>query len=643
MGIIILGTLLVSGGVTLLRRSGLPTALFLKQGVGMFHVGMQYPEYYRQWQDLRPLMRLIGLLEIEQISLKSVMQHLRELRVPVDKEQVEIALNSVASQGLLRFKDDDYSWARPLLARVLRSHVGSSGRFRLSEQIRHDHPLFKNVHRFLEHTGFSLTAIEGTSFYRCEPPVVLQSLLNSVVYALVMPGEVLDSKQVIAIHRNLQDIDEKASIVFVITDQRPTDQGWAQIGTLRMAGTIVLPIESGLIYEGLVNGSEMRVLRQEIEQRLGAEYDPYDVRDPVSRAFSFFGRDPLMGSIIRRLSQGRPVGVFGLRKLGKSSLLKALRGRVPFPVASVNLQTIGKPGLDELYARILRYWREWVRVQYEMDWKPGALSSDFTSATLSLLDNIERTTGKARLGLLLDEVELIVPCPDGTGPDLQRYLSFMRAMRGLVEEDGRLSLVVASLNPSLNRINTWKGQQNPVFSLFQEIYLPPLTKEDCTQMVRNIGRQIGLVYEDESVETIADLSGGHPFLARQFCSLLYKQRSYQPGEITADAIPAAVRDFIDDEQTVTHLDAGIWQDAGNAALWGEAQARINQAITLDLARADEPLSEESLLDAPDADARRTALINLDRFHFIHQPEPGYYALCYGLLRIWLRRRKLGLE
>jgi hypothetical protein len=53
--------------------------------------------------------------------------------------------------------------------------------------------------------------------------------------------------------------------------------------------------------------------------------------------------------------------------------------------------------------------------------------------------------------------------------------------------------------------------------------------------------------------------------------------------------------------------------------------------------------QDQLLDSPDADLRRTALINLERFHFIHQSEPGACALRYGLLRTWLRRRKLGLE
>ena len=125
--------------------------------------------------------------------------------------------------------------------------------------------------------------------------------------------------------------------------------------------------------------------------------------------------------------------------------------------------------------------------------------------------------------------------------------------------------------------------------------------------------------------------------------MIYKQRQGRPGQIIATDIPIGVEQFIYDEQTVTHLNAGIWQDAGNPVLWGEDQAQINQELLLELARADGPIPRDGLLDSPDADLRHTALINLERFHFIHQPEPRVYALRYGLLRTWLRRRKLRLE
>ena len=514
---------------------------------------------------------------------------------------------------------------------------------------RRDHPICDSARRFLKQAGFTLALAAKPLLYRCEPtPPGLRRLLPPVVYAYFWPGEALGSEQILTIQNQVKQIDSKGTVAFVIADRCPTDQGWAQIGTLRMDGFVILPIEQTLLNIGLATGRESALLRTEIEKRLGADYDPYDVRDPVAGAFSFFGRDALVEDLLRRILEGRPAGVFGSRKMGKSSLLQALRDRSPFPVAAMNLQTVGHAALDEMYARILRYWAQWawVRVGIEVNLPvvtPDDPTGSFVAATLALLEQLEQHQGDARLGLFLDEVELITPRPDGGGPDLQRYLTFLRAIRGLIDEDGRLSLVVASLNPSINRINAWNGEQNPSFNLFQEIYLSPLAQEDCIQMVRNIGRQVGLVYSDESLDAIAALSGGHPFLARQLCSLLYKQRGRQPGQIDAAAIPAAVEHFIYDEQTVTHLDAGIWQDAGNPALWGEEQAKINQAILLELARADGSALRDRLLDSPDADLRRTALINLERFHFIHQPEPGAYALRYGLLRTWLRRRKLGLE
>jgi hypothetical protein len=142
-------------------------------------------------------------------------------------------------------------------------------------------------------------------------------------------------------------------------------------------------------------------------------------------------------------------------------------------------------------------------------------------------------------------------------------------------------------------------------------------------MVRNLGSQVRqgiLNYTEASVEAIVNLGGGHPFLTRQFCSLLYQQHDYQPGEITIKAIPIAVEHFIYDEKNHHTLDASIWEDAGKVALWGEMQAHVNQAILLDIARANEPLTRENLLATSEADARRTALINLERFHFIYQPE-----------------------
>ncbi|MCD4738209.1 MAG: hypothetical protein K8R89_02990 [Anaerolineae bacterium] len=506
---------------------------------------------------------------------------------------------------------------------------------------------YVNVGRFLEQAGFVVRPMVDRLMYRCDNiPDAMRRLLPKLVYVHVTQSEV-NANNILEIRREVQKIEPNAQVVLLVTDHSPTDQGWAQIGTLSMAGFKILPIERTLVQSGIESKHAYSLLLTEIEKRLGKDYDPYDVRDPVAGAFSFFGRDPFIEDVLRRSIERHPVGIFGLRKLGKSSVIQALRDRASFPVALVNLQLTGQAALEKVCKRILKQWSQWMQVHYDLDWQPPPLKIDqpmigFIDAIANLLQSLESQKGPVRVGLFLDEIELLIPSA-GDNQKLVRYLTFMRTLRGLVDEDDHFSFIVASLNPSVNRINAWNDEQNPTFNLFQEIYLPPLANDDCIQMVRNIGQQVRLSYSVDTLQIIVDLSGGHPFLARQFCSLLYKQRGRQPGQIEAAAIPAAVEHFIYDEQTVTHLDAGIWQDAGNPALWGEEQAQINQALLLELARADGPVPQDRLLDSPNADLRRTALINLERFHFIHQPEPGAYALRYGLLRTWLRRRKLGLE
>lgn len=516
---------------------------------------------------------------------------------------------------------------------------------------------YTHVWRFFSKGGFTISKI-AEHIYRCVPTSNdLRRLLGDRAYTRISFDETLGSAQILAIRDEVINLDENAKVVFIVTNLRPTDQGWAQIGTLRIGGEFtIIPLEQENIHRQALQEKEKEFVRNEVRKRLGTDYDPYDIRDPVAGAFSFFGRDMETKNLLRRVYAGEPVGIFGLRKLGKSSLLRALCDHTSFPVALKDSQLIGRSRLDEVYLRILRDWQQWIRIHWDLDYELPKMDSEnatrvFTNTVLEWLERIEGARiGEPRLGLFLDEAEVLVPnwqlqrsrSARLRKQDLNRYLELMRLLRGLVDE-GRLSLIFASLNPSINRINSFEGQQNPFHNRLQEIFLAPLMREDCMQMMRNIGGQVGLTYDDASVELISDYSGGHPFLARQFCSLIYKQREYQPGEIKQDIIPTIVKNFIQDNRTVAHLDEGIWQTAGAVELWGKEQAQVNQHILLDLARADEPLPEGIVLEGPSADERQTALIDLERFHFIHQPETGYYTIRYGLLHTWLRRRKLMLE
>src|SRR5436305_13944894 len=104
-------------------------------------------------------------------------------------------------------------------------------------------------------------------------------------------------------------------------------------------------------------------------------------------------------------------------------------------------------------------------------------------------------------------------------------MTLMDSLRGLQQETGGLSLLLTGVHPDLARRNYfWGKQKNPMYQVVSERFLHPLEKEDCAFMIRSLGQQINLTYDDASVDYILAMSGDHPFLARHLCSIAYKKR-----------------------------------------------------------------------------------------------------------------------
>ena len=123
-------------------------------------------------------------------------------------------------------------------------------------------------------------------------------------------------------------------VAFVVVDMPVDDAAWLQIAALRATRFNVIPIPHSLIQEAMTKGSRdvaEALLSKHLERFLGRGADPYNVRSPVFDVLNFFGREALADEIAYLLASGQPVGLFGLRKMGKTSLLGFLRGRLPYP------------------------------------------------------------------------------------------------------------------------------------------------------------------------------------------------------------------------------------------------------------------------------------------------------------------------
>ncbi len=521
--------------------------------------------------------------------------------------------------------------------------------------------LISEVQRFFDAAGFRLVTTLGSAGFFYQPVIPLwQKKIKHDVYIQISTGQPLDGDDVLRIRDAIQKRLEDISLAFVVVDKPVEDNAWLHIAALRTKNFNVIPIPSTLLFESRTMSKANAagiLLDKHLERFLGQGVDPYNIRHPVFDVLNFFGREALARNLVEQIASGQPMGLFGLRKIGKSSLMRYIQRLMPCPTACLDLQAGAE--LVGLYERILHAWNNdaWTRFRIDLNLgdihiDSGEPNTDFVKITQQTLDKLSIKRPEARLAIFLDEIELIMPPLDAVGPLLERYLSLMRTLRGLVQEDGRVFLMVAGIDPAINRLSRWgdEQKQNPFFMLLQEFYLPPLLESDCIQMIRNIGTQVELSYSDEAAIYIARASGGHPSLARQLCSLAYRQRHQQPGEVTLIAIQKATERFLSDPKYATSLnDTGLWGEVTNSKLWGEQAAQANQRILFILAQSTDSATESVITNGPDPIAGRSALFALCELHVIRPVEESMdaadsnYTITFGLLRAWIRRMRLGLE
>jgi tetratricopeptide (TPR) repeat protein len=517
--------------------------------------------------------------------------------------------------------------------------------------------LIDDAQRFFQGAGFLLNTTGDLYSFICEPATPnWKNRITTPIYTVILVGEPLNGKCVLEVRREAYKSNARSRIAFILVDKPVEDNAWLQIAALRADAFQAIPVPLTLLYEGRAAAQphwERTALSRHLTRFLGEGDDPYDVRDPVFDVLNFFGREALATSLIERLGEGKPIGLFGLRKMGKSSLMRFLQSRIPYPTAWLDLQSGVK--LENVYNRILRAWGNDAQTRFDLELGLGKAtvsledpSTDFLNQVQGVLALLADKQKETRLAIFLDEVELIMPAPNASGIVFDRHLSLLRTLRGLVQEDRRVSLMVAGIDPAINRTSRCgaEGVQNPFFKLLQEEYIPPLLSADCIQMVRNVGRQVELSFNDEAAAYIAEASGGHPSLARQLCSLAYRQRRRQPGEISYAQLKEAADQFLFDPQYASFLDEnGLWGEITREQLWGTKAANINQEILIAIAECSDPVSQSLLSKGEDSARRRACLLALRQLWMICElrGEETTYTLTFGLFRAWIRQNRLGLE
>ena len=343
---------------------------------------------------------------------------------------------------------------------------------------------------------------------------------------------------------------------------------------------VVVPLSSADVVSDLRSGGASEEFRRRLQERLYAA-DFFDRSGPVEGK-DFIGREKLLQDISQKLSAGSHIGLFGLRKMGKTSIIKALiaRSHVLTPhmswvhvdllailpinrtatflfhrIAEQIVATVPRAVLTAVGCRVIGVPRRFSDIA-STEAAIRAFERSFDEDLRAVLRHL-KAEGK-QLVLVLDEIEQLFPLP-GQPEGFKGYDAFLQYVRGVAQEVGGLSVLVVGVNSQISEAQFFGAtrhghgsggrRQNPMFAFFSTRYAEPMDTDDIKTMLRSLGKSSGVSFGHEAVDQIEHFVGGHPYLIRKYCSLLIRGKE-RPVDVTREHVIAARQDFIRQESSV---------------------------------------------------------------------------------------------
>ena len=288
--------------------------------------------------------------------------------------------------------------------------------------------------------------------------------------------------------------------------------------------------------------------------------DLFAYNDALKTDLYFFGRDQLVLDIINKHLSGENSGLFGLRKTGKTSIIFDVKRKIIHRKGVAVFVSCQNPSISEVpWNNALHYI---VKCMYdninsdlgleeekrlsplytESDYKEGAATSIFEKE----IENISRKT-KYSILLMFDEVEHITfkkASNKSWGEGLES-VSFWKAIRSIYQsrKDKKFSFCIVGTNPICIEYPLILHADNPIFKAVEPTFIQGFDRSQTREMIRTLGRFMGVKFDETIYQKLTDEYGGHPFLIRHVCSYICQKNTKRPLEISKTAYEKGKDEF----------------------------------------------------------------------------------------------------
>ncbi|MCE2695987.1 MAG: ABC transporter substrate-binding protein [Anabaena sp. 49633_E8] len=248
---------------------------------------------------------------------------------------------------------------------------------------------------------------------------------------------------------------------------------------------------------------------------------PYTVGTAISDPNKFFGRQDLFGIINDCLKNNEQIILLhGQRRIGKSSVLRQIPQKLStdeFVFIDSDFQKIETPSTSKILCSIA------IDIKNEIEKRNDELSNHLAENTILILTHLAENTnsdsfreflsavyqqiGNKKLVLLWDEFDVL------SEKDSDNFCNYIRQ---LLEKDQKLfiiPIVGRDISKLPNLVSSLRIKFSKEIGLLdikhtREIIIKPAEKS--------------LIYEEEAIEAIFNLSAGHPYFTQVVCLTLFE-------------------------------------------------------------------------------------------------------------------------
>lgn len=282
--------------------------------------------------------------------------------------------------------------------------------------------------------------------------------------------------------------------------------------------------------------------------------DLFASESPLKTDLFFFGRTDLVHQLVTRHTTDQVSALFGLRKAGKTSVIYAVHRALKilgFPAVFIDCQT---PAFHQRrWNHALWYVLNETRLACGIEMRFAALEAEFTPEKAADLFEkhflkIHEAAGGRAVLLTFDEIENASPgiSPSVHWRDDRDFVLFWQTLRSLFQrKPGLFTYLIVGTNPSSNEQPKINDLDNPIFAQFPRVYIPRFTAGQTREMVRRLGKLMGMDFDEYVYTQLTEDFGGHPYLIRHVCSVIHLvAQSQRPVEVGKVLYEKAKKQFL---------------------------------------------------------------------------------------------------